>query len=236
VTLHYRRQTGSTNEIAKALAEAGAACGTAVLAREQMAGRGRLGRHWTSPPGNLHLSVVLRPAVPAGRAAELGLVVAVAVAETLDAWLPPAGTRLKWPNDVLVDGAKIAGILLEGRVAVGTLAWAVVGIGLNLACAPTDAPYPATSVAASGRRVRPGAAARRLLGALGRCVALWQRDGLAPLRAAWGSRGHRPGDPIAVRDGEAWLQGRFLGLDADGALLLETASGGRRITSGQMSS
>jgi len=235
--LHYRRRTGSTNEDAKALAMAGAPCGTAVIAREQVAGQGRQGRVWHSPPGNLYLSVVLRPAVPATRAVELGLLAGVAVAEMLDAWLPPAETRLKWPNDVLVGGAKICGILLESRFAGRRLDWVVAGIGVNLRSSPMGAPYPTTSVMArSGQPVRCSEAARRLLTVLGRWVGTWETEGFAPVRAAWCARGHQPGEPILVRRGNDALQGRFLGIEEDGALALETAEGPRRIAGGEIAS
>ena len=144
--------SNSTNDEAKRLAAAGCAHGTVIWADEQTAGRGRFDRPWHSPPGNLLFSVVLRPPVPASRAAELGFVAAVATADCV-AGLLPAGdpVGLKWPNDVQVDGAKIAGILPEARSLEGKLDWAVLGVGLNLSHAPTGVPYPVTSLTLAGR-------------------------------------------------------------------------------------
>ena len=116
-TLVALASVGSTNDEAARLADTGVPEGTVVWSREQTGGRGRRGRHWASPPGNLYTSTILRPACAAPRAAELGFVAALAVADIVPVGRP---VRLKWPNDVLVDGGKIAGILLES--AVGKLA------------------------------------------------------------------------------------------------------------------
>jgi BirA family biotin operon repressor/biotin-[acetyl-CoA-carboxylase] ligase len=165
----------------------------------------------------------------------MGLVVGVAVAEMLSAWLPPAETRLKWPNDVQVGGAKISGILLESQITDGALDWMVAGIGVNLRSSPAGTPYPTTSVmACSGRLVRRSDAARRLLTALGRWVRVWETQGFAPVRAAWCACGHRPGEPITVRMGDEVLHGRFLRIEEDGALALETTEGVQRIVGGEI--
>ena len=125
---------GSTNDAALRLAEGGASEGTFVWAREQTGGRGRRGRSWVSPPGNLYCSTVLRPECPASRAAELGFVAALAVADIVPA---ERRIRLKWPNDVLVDGGKIAGILLESSIGQdGLVEHVVAGIGVNVGFAP----------------------------------------------------------------------------------------------------
>ena len=240
--VHARDIVGSTSDEAKALAQAGAPDGSVVWAREQSAGRGRYTRQWLSPPGNLYLSAVLRPAIPPARTAELGFVAALAVAETVDAFqtsAPPA--RLKWPNDVLVDGRKIAGILLEGQVTDTRLAWVIAGIGINVRGAPEGinvrgAPEnPATSLAACGAG---DLAARQvletLLARLGAWLEIWPHSGFAPVREAWMARAARLGDPVTVRIGAEPLAGRFIGIDPDGALLLETPQGTRRITAGEV--
>ena len=135
-------EAGSTNDEAKARAAAGAPDGTVVWARQQRAGRGRRGRDWVSPPGNLYVSVILRPACEARHVAQLSFVAALAVLDLVDGPLP-GRARCKWPNDILVDGAKVAGILLESALEPGgRVDWVVLGIGVNLASHPVSrAPF-----------------------------------------------------------------------------------------------
>ena len=221
----------STNEEARLLAEQGAAEGTLVWAREQSAGRGRRGRTWRSPRGNLYLSLLLCPAVPLAEAACLGMVAAVAVGEALSGLLPPhAEIRFKWPNDVLVGGRKLAGILLEsGSTAADRLAWLIVGIGVNIASHPPDAAFPATSLAAEGG---VGSSVEAVLeavsGSLARWLDAWRAHGFAPAREAWLARAWRRGETIELRLEDATLAGRFDGLDPAGALLLALSDGTRR--------
>ena len=226
--------TRSTNADLMAEAERGAAEGTALMADLQLAGRGREGRVWQSPAGNLHLSVVLRPDCPARDAGQVGLVAAVAIAGLLGRLGLRA--RLKWPNDVLVDGAKIAGVLVEAALAGDRVAWAVVGIGLNVLCHPDDAGYPATSLAA--HQISPPTAAAlapELLSALAASLADWRAYGFARIRAAWLSYGPAPGEAARVSIGAAQLTGAFRDLDPDGALVLEVLPGQhRRITAGEL--
>ena len=221
---------GSTNDEARRLAREGAAEGTVVTALEQTAGRGRHGRGWASPPGNLYLSLLLRPDLPPTRLGELAFLAGLAVADTVAALLPAGcAVTLKWPNDVLVDGAKTAGILIEQE---GTAA--IVGIGLNLAHCPTGTPYPTTSLAAAGVEVPVPAARERLLGALAAALARWRGEGFAAIRDAWLARAHPLGTALNVRLPEGVIAGSFAGLDPAGALLIETAAGPRRIASGEV--
>lgn len=224
---------GSTNDEAKRLARAGAEAGALVWAREQSAGRGRRGRRWVSPPGNLYLSLVLRPACPASRAAQLGFVAALAVGDTLAAL-----DRLfyKWPNDVLVAGRKIAGILLESEMGSGgALAFLVVGVGVNLASAPEDAELPATSVAIeTGTAPSPVTALEAFARHFELWLERWRRDGFAPVRSAWRARAVGLGGPIRVRLDNTTLAGRFIDIDEEGALLLETGGERRRIAAGEV--
>lgn len=232
--VHVRDIVDSTNDEAKSLAEAGAPDGSVVWAREQSAGRGRYARQWRSPPGNLYMSALLRPAVPPARTTELGFVASLAMAQTVEAFQPhPA--RLKWPNDVLVNGQKISGILLEGQFKGMEVAWVIAGIGINVTYAPDNPAYPATSLAACGggdievRRVL-----EQLLARLGAGLEVWREQGFAAVRDAWMARAARLGETVTVRiDGEP-LSGRFAGLDHDGALLMETEAGARRITTGEV--
>ena len=227
---HYD-SIGSTNDEALRLARGGAPHGTVVCAREQMAGRGRQARRWHSPPGNLYVSVVLRLDLPPARAAELSFVTALAVADAVDAFLPD-GTRaaLKWPNDVLVAGAKMSGILLEH---VGTIM--VIGIGMNVQHAPSDTPYPATSLMASGSpAATPETVLPVLLDAFARRLADWQAAGFAGTRAAWLERAHPCGSPIKVTIGDRSISGRFADLASDGALIVDTPEGQQRIVAGDV--
>ena len=220
---------GSTNDEAARLADSGAPEGTVVWSREQTGGRGRRGRRWSSPLGNLYTSTILRPDCAASRAAEIGFVAALAVADMV-----PAGreVRVKWPNDVLVDGGKVAGILLESAVGDGgRILHVVAGIGVNVGFAPQlpDMRYPG---AALGGTVET--ALGKLVAALARRVGEWRRSGFAAVRSQWLAQAGPLGAVVDVRLGEGLVRGRFAGLDHEGALLLETADGPRRIVSGEL--
>jgi BirA family transcriptional regulator, biotin operon repressor / biotin---[acetyl-CoA-carboxylase] ligase len=228
---------GSTSDEAKRLAAEGAVPGTLVWALEQTDGRGRLDRRWVSPRGNLFLSLVLRPEAAPAQAAELGFVAALAVAETVASFLPDSvKVTLKWPNDVLADNSKLAGILLEARSApTGLVDWVVLGIGINIVAAPTGTPYPATclgSLMVDAPTV--GTVLERLAGALEQWLRVWDSRGFAPIREAWLARARGLGDLLVIRHGGEALTGRFLDLDLDGALVLETPTGTRRVTAGDV--
>jgi len=220
---------GSTNDEAARLAETGATEGTIVWAREQTGGRGRRGRHWASPVGNLYSSTILRPDCPAARATELGFVAALAVADVV-----PAGreTRVKWPNDVMVDGGKVAGILLESSIGQGGLVeYVVAGIGVNVAFAPQlpEMRYPGASLGGSVET-----ALEKLAQALAVRLAEWRYHGFETVRAEWLAKAGPLGADVDVRLGDELVRGRFAGLDGEGALLLDTAAGPRRIVSGEL--
>jgi BirA family biotin operon repressor/biotin-[acetyl-CoA-carboxylase] ligase len=229
----------STNDVARGHAERGEAAGLFVVADAQTAGRGRQGRTWQSPPGNLYASLILRPQRPMAEAASLSLVVALALAEAVEALSAGrAAPRLKWPNDVQVEGGKIAGILLEAAAGErGHPLWLVVGIGVNVLWSPGAAvPYPTTHLAACGL---DGIDARSLLVALTaplrRALDRWAADGFAPLRAPWLARAAGLGAAAEVRLGDEIVQGRLVDVDATGALRLEDSSGAeRRFTAGEM--
>jgi BirA family biotin operon repressor/biotin-[acetyl-CoA-carboxylase] ligase len=227
----------STNEEAKRQAAAGAPAGTLIWALKQQAGRGRRGRAWVSAPGNLYLSLLLRPDRPAAAAAQLGFAAALAVGEALAPLLPAvAELAYKWPNDVLVAGRKISGILLESQAAeAGRVDWLVIGIGVNIASFPEESEYPATSLAAAGAAP---VALEAVLEAVARGCHFWYErwlaEGFAPLRAAWLARARGLGEPIRVRLPQGESHGRFAGLDQEGALLLDTGTGFSRVTAGEV--
>jgi BirA family transcriptional regulator, biotin operon repressor / biotin---[acetyl-CoA-carboxylase] ligase len=228
----------STNEEAKRLAAADAPNGTLVWAGEQTAGRGRRGRGWVSPVGNLYLSLLLRPRCPPATACQVNFVAGVALAEALSEFLPAGKTAsLKWPNDVLIAGAKVSGVLLEASAAAdGTVDWLVVGVGVNVAHAPHDTPYPASSLHREGAH---DVTVEDLLKAFARrfqsWYERWQREGFEPVRARWLAWARGLGEPIEVRLERETLHGRFADLDASGALALELADGRRRqVTAGDL--
>ncbi len=235
--LHGFAELDSTNEEAKRQAASGAPAGTLIWAQAQQAGRGRRGRSWVSVPGNLYLSLLLRPERPAGAAAQLGFAAALAVGEALLPLLPRVvDLAYKWPNDVLVADRKISGILLESQAAeAGRVDWLVVGIGVNVVSFPEDSEYPATSLAAAGAAP---VALEALLEAVARAFHFWYErwlaEGFAPLRAAWLARARGLGQPIRVRLPQGDSEGRFAGLDEEGALLLDTGTLLRRITAGDV--
>jgi len=228
-TLVALQSVGSTNDEAARLAEGGAPEGTVVWSREQTGGRGRRGRHWASPIGNLYTSIVLRPACHAARAAELGFVAALAVAD-----IAPMGrdVRLKWPNDVLIDGGKVAGILPESAVgAGGEVEHVVIGIGVNVVFAPQlpDMRYPGATLGGSVEE-----ALERLTVALAARLGQWRSEGFETVRAAWLAKAGPLGLEVDVRLGEELVRGRFAGMDREGALLLDTPAGPRKIVAGEL--
>jgi BirA family biotin operon repressor/biotin-[acetyl-CoA-carboxylase] ligase len=214
--LHLRR-TDSTNERARELASAGAPHGTLVTAAEQTAGRGRQGRTWTAPPGRaLLLSLVLRVVQPA----LVPLAAGVATAETVG-----DDARIKWPNDVLVEGRKVAGILVEGRPQEG---WAVLGIGLNVAIRPDDFPPELRESAGTlgGEPTDLDPTLARLLEALER----WLVADQDTVIAAWRARDALEGRRIEWADGA----GKAVGIDDAGRLLVGTSSGTVALEAGEV--
>jgi BirA family biotin operon repressor/biotin-[acetyl-CoA-carboxylase] ligase len=228
---------GSTNDEAKRLAREGAEDGTLVWAREQTKGRGRSGRSWASPPGNLYLSLVLRPDCAPADAAQLGFVAALGAGAALAQVLPPMiDLRYKWPNDILLNRRKVAGILLETESAAsGRLEWLVLGLGINVAQRPAETAFPATSLHEEGATEATVEAA---LEAFSRhfmnWVNRWLDDGFAPVREAWRTSAIGIGEAIRVRLPNEEIDGIFEDIDADGALLLRVGGAVRRITAGDV--
>ncbi|GGO90211.1 biotin--[acetyl-CoA-carboxylase] ligase [Stakelama pacifica] len=218
-------ETGSTNADMAALALAGAAEGDWLRAERQSAGRGRQGRQWASEAGNLYASTLvrLRPSDPP--APGLGFVAAVALHDAVAAYIGEGRAVLKWPNDVLVEGAKLSGILLE-RTGDAVVA----GFGVNLAHHPRDLDRPATSLCALGSAVAPGDFLETLAESLRRRLSQWRGEGFGAIREVWMARAHPVGSALSVRQPEgAALQGLFDGIDSDGALRLRLADGSRHV-------
>jgi BirA family biotin operon repressor/biotin-[acetyl-CoA-carboxylase] ligase len=226
---HYET-IGSTNDEARRLALEGAPHGTVLHADEQTAGRGRLTRTWFSPPGNLYLSVLLRTGTPPTRAGEISFVTALAVADTVEALLPRRiRPMLKWPNDVLVNGAKISGILLE-REGDAT----IIGVGLNVLQSPPNANYKTTTIVANGGIASVDSARDILLGRFGQHLDAWLADGFTPIRDLWLERSYPVGASVRVNAQGESIEGAFAGLDQDGALLLDTPDGRQRVLAGDV--
>ncbi|MCC7282460.1 MAG: biotin--[acetyl-CoA-carboxylase] ligase [Acetobacteraceae bacterium] len=226
----------STSDLARARAEAGEPEGLAVLARRQTRARGSRGRGWSTPAGNLAISILLRPRLAARDAAGMSLLAGLALAEAVAEILPPGPTlALKWPNDVLLDGNKLAGILLESQGdGQGGVAWVIPGIGVNLAHAPVLPDRIAACLADHMPAPLPEVFARRLLDRLGHWCAVQAQSGFAPVFAAWLGHAQKPGSPMSLKLGSDLLSGSFAGLDADGSLLLECGGGLRRFSTGEV--
>ncbi len=225
-------EAGSTNAEAREQAEAGNRGPFWIAARRQTSGRGRRGRAWTGLEGNLFTTgLYTLPGDPA-QAAELSFLAALAVAEVCDLALEDrARTRVKWPNDVLVDGRKVCGILLESGQAPGGGLWVAVGIGLNLTAHPDDAERPAISIAHAGGSLQREAALDHLIERFEAWRMRWQQQGFGPVRDAWLARAHGLGAPCIARLSNETLSGVFADLGPDGALRLDLDGGGRRYIS-----
>lgn len=231
----------STNAEARRLAAKGedeAPDGTLIWAKRQTAGRGRRGRTWQSPEGNLYCSLILRPECPVGRAAEFGFIAALAIYDTIGSLADP-GTQahVKWPNDVLVHDRKVAGILLESEGSGEAIPdWVILGVGVNVESFPTDTEFPASSLREEGlSTVRVvdvlESFARHFLAWTTR----WLDDGFEPVRQSWTWRAKGIGKPIEVRLERETLTGTFREIDAVGALVLDRGDGQtRRITAGDV--
>lgn len=226
----------STNEEARRLAQSGAPEGAAVMADTQTAGRGRRGRIWHSPPGNLYCSILLRPQCPPRDAANLSFAAALAVADAVLPLLPDGiDLRFKWPNDVLLNGKKVAGILIESEARGDELSYAVVGAGVNIASFPPDTEFPATSLdAACGASIPVREVMEAYFDGIRVWYGRWRGEGFAPLRKAWLARAAHIGETIEVRLASERVLGRFADLDETGALILESNAGRRAVTAGDV--
>lgn len=240
---------GSTNAEAQTRARAGAEGPLWVVAGEQTAGRGRRGRPWETPSGNLAASLLLTVDMPQPKAATLGFVAGLALNEAVAKVAPGIAVKvgvdgldeprsrltLKWPNDVLADGAKLAGILLEVEPC-GDRLDVVIGLGINVAAAPSGLPYPVTAL----RELGSSSTAEDLFAALSdawvRFHRIWNGgEGLPEIRELWLAQAAGLGAPVAVRLGETVLRGKFETLDEEGRLIVLTEEGDRRIvTAGEV--
>ena len=203
-----------------------------ILAAEQTGGRGRRGRPWASPRGNFHATLLMRPPGPPEVVALRSFAAALALREACVALTGlPQAFRLKWPNDVLLNDGKLAGILLESAGQGAGVAHLAIGIGVNLIAVPPLAAVeegavpPVSLLAETGLRIAPTAFLEALAPAYARWETLFVTEGFAPLRAAWLAHAARLGEPIRARTGVSTREGIFETVDATGALVLRTRDG-----------
>ena len=238
--IHFHDELPSTNEAAFRLAQEGAAHGEVVIAETQTKGRGRRGRVWSSPPGvNLYFSAILRPELSPQRAPELTLVAAVAVAQALrDAGAPLAA--IKWPNDLLIDGKKCAGILTELSAEPEQVHFVVLGVGVNLNLDPAELPPELQSTATSlmaardGHRVPRALFTAALLTRLEEWLDLHADEGFAPIQKTWRDLSGTLGQTVLVKTERREFTGVAEDVDDAGALLVRTTEGLERVLSGDV--
>jgi BirA family biotin operon repressor/biotin-[acetyl-CoA-carboxylase] ligase len=218
----------STNEEARRRAEKGEVSPVYIMARTQTAGRGRRGRTWVTQPGNLFLTYLGATRQKPQAIALLGFAAGLALAEFCDALIGPGKARLKWPNDLMLGGRKAAGLLLESGALPDGGNWLAVGIGFNLAAAPGDLDQETASLSQflGGAAPAPEVVAVDLAHRLASWSGWLEREGFAPLRAAWLARAHGLGQPAKVENGGPVLKGVARDLSAKGELLLELETGG----------
>ncbi len=234
-------ETDSTNVQARRLAEEGVLEGTVVVADRQSAGRGRLGRRWESPSGvNLYCSILLRPKIPVQQAPQLTFLSAVAVAETLNK-ICQLSAKVKWPNDIVVNGAKISGLLNEMSAETEQIHFVILGIGVNLNMLEDQFPdklkYPATSAfLETGKLVNRLIFLQEFLQCLDKYYSEFLREGFVPIRRRWENLCNMMNMQVEVDQGSGNLCGTVVGLDAEGALRVQLDNGQiERILAGDVS-
>lgn len=221
--IHRFKRLPSTMEKAHALARKGAGEGTWIVAETQTQGRGRLGRKWNSPLGGLYCSLILRPTRPQAEIPQLALVAGLAAAEAIHD-LTRLYPSIRWPNDLLINGKKVAGILVEAKDKA-----VVAGIGINVTTDVKKLPPEATSLAACGaKKTSPDKLLAALRKHLGHWYAVWAEEGFAPIRQALRSRIGHFGEPVTITTGRQHLEGAAQDLDEQGRLVVRLDSGIQR--------
>jgi BirA family transcriptional regulator, biotin operon repressor / biotin---[acetyl-CoA-carboxylase] ligase len=231
-----RDSVASTNDEARARALEGDSGRLWIIARAQTQGRGRRGRVWTSPPGNLYASALLIDPAPAALAAQIGFVAGVALRSAVGDLGAGAEIQLKWPNDLVWRGAKLAGLLVEG-LALGDGRFAcIVGVGVNCASAPAGLAYPTDHLASAlGRPIAPELLFARLAARFEEALAIWRGGaGFAAIRSQWLAHAAGLGGPIRIAGARGVREGVFRTLDAQGRLVLDGANGAEAIEAGDL--
>ncbi len=231
VTPHHLASTSSTNDVAKELAKDGAAHLTLVYADQQTAGRGRMARPWQSPPGNLYMSLILRPDPNWPALPTLSHMTSLALCDAIAPLIRPQTNKrieIKWPNDVLINGAKLSGILIEQ--SEGAI---IVGVGMNINHHPDDLPYPATDLQAEGTGLDRDACLSKLVEAFVKRLKVWSQKGFPALREDYLKQAYRLTQEINVRTGtgEDRISGVYETVDEHGQMVLVLEGGGKRVIS-----
>ena len=222
----------STNEEAKRIAIGGGSHGAVVWAKEQEEGKGRSGREWQSDDGNLFVSMLLRPGCDIEALSQLSYVAALAAYHTIEDVLgEDADIKLKWPNDLLVNDKKVAGILLESFTIPGDdERWAVVGLGMNIESSPSDVRFPATSLKEEGVEI---ISAKIVLSRYVHCFIenynQWSRRGFSAIRRQWQQAAWALKEQVTVQVGNDEIRGEFRGVDAEGGLIIQQSAKERLI-------
>ena len=226
--LYYYEEIGSTNDEAYRLGLAGAPEGTALIAEKQNAGKGRLQRVWHSPAGkNIYTSIILRPKIESAIAPQISILAGVAVAEVLDSYCPDR-IKLKWPNDVLIDGKKVCGILSQIKIATSEVDFIVLGMGINVNISYGQFPKEICNLATSltietGREISRQELIISLYENLGKWYKHLMQDGFGRIKEKWLSISPMIGEPVQVMFREEAVNGKAIGLDEDGSLILLAA-------------
>ncbi|MCP3676412.1 MAG: biotin--[acetyl-CoA-carboxylase] ligase [Deltaproteobacteria bacterium] len=237
--VHFHHEIASTNKTAIRMAKGLAPEGTVVVADRQSGGRGRLGRRWESPSGGIYTSIILRPPIAPRDAPKMNLMAAVAVAEAVAGFLPRP-PLVKWPNDLLVDGRKISGILAEMDAEMDRVHFIVIGIGINVNAVMDGLPQEVRDIATSVREMRGEPVSRvELLQNLYYKLDGWYdrflREGFAPVREAWIRLSEMSGRTVEVMQFDGVVKGTAIGIDEDGALMVRGQSGEvTRVTGGDV--
>jgi len=219
--LEQYEKLGSTSDFCAERAKAGEPEGLAVFAAQQSAGRGSRGRTWHSPHGNVALSVLLRPQIAPAESSMFPLLAGIAAADAINAALPSGPTPLlKWPNDVLLNGQKCAGLLIDATQAQNRIDWLVIGIGINVAYAPQVPGRATTCLAAHGAETTAIAIAHSVLDHFSTWLDIFQASGPSKIISTWLSRAHPIGTKLEVKTLEKTAAGTFAGLSPTGELLL----------------
>lgn len=221
----------STNEEAKRLARAGGGHGAVIWAKKQSEGKGRMGRGWLSAEGNLFVSVLLCPQKPISELAQLSFVAAVAARESVAPLLADDELQVKWPNDILLSGRKLGGVLLESfRTESSDLPWVVVGIGINIDSYPPRTEFPATCLKEAGvELVSAKIILSRFIHHFLDRYDEWSLKGFSPIREEWLAHAWNLNQKIIARLPDSTLEGVFEGIDANGALTLTTDGGKKQV-------
>lgn len=230
-TVHQFNELESANKTAFEMAEARKIFDREIiLADAQSAGKGRQSRVWNSPQGNLYFSLVLQPQLPAQKIAQISFVAITALRLMVEALATNQKIQNKWPNDLLINEKKVAGLLLESKVSQKDCEFVIVGIGLNIVSNPDQTIFPADNLKNLGIEITPEIALKNFLNEFEKLYENYLNFGFAGIRKLWLAKAFRLNEKINVKNGEEEIFGIFFDLDEEGNLVLETAEG-RKIIS-----